>query len=171
MYGFHTSKPEVAIASAMVYWCYRCRSASSQATGMETWKRVQAIAQNAARPSEDLDDYLEQLCRLLSVDSLRPDVWRQIVGCSDRIAILRADRRDDGTIGDIQEIESDQAIAFDTWNELLDHHRSDGLTDDDVLRTAEKYPHVIATLVRLRRDQDFEIGIDDTPETITVTAL
>ena len=171
MYGFHTSKPEIAIAAAMVYWCYRCRSQASQANGTETWRRTQSIIQNAARPSEDLDSYLEELCRLFAVENLRPAEWRRIVGSGDRVVMLRANRNQDGTVGDIQEIDSDQAIAFDTWNELLDYHRPSGLTDDDVIRTAEKYPHVIAAIVRLRRDEDIAVGVEDTIDTINVTVV
>ena len=165
LYGFQHPKPEVAIAAAMVYWCYRCRDHRSQVNGLEAWKRLTNCIQNAARPSEDLDAYLEQLCRLLYVENLRPDVWRAIVSPADRVTMVRVHRGSDGAIQEIQELEADAAIAFETWHDLLNYHRPDGLTEDDILRTAEQYPHIIAAVVRLRRDQDLALGRSDRDET------
>lgn len=164
MYGFATSKPPIAIAAAMAYWCYRCRHRNSQANGLDTWKRVTAIVQNAARPAEDLDAYLEQLCRLFWVENLRPDEWRRIVNPQSRVTMVRVTRAADGSLGDIQEVAADQAIAFETWNDLVDYHRPDGLDDDTVIRTAERYPHVVAAMVRLRRDTDLQLNLGDRVE-------
>ena len=161
MLGFATNKPEVAIAAALVYWAYKCRSSATQVNGIKTWERLTNITQNAARPAEDLDGYLEQLCRLMAGNSLRPAVWQSIVQSGDRQVVLRVTKDSEGRIGDIQEIESDRALAFESWNELVDHYAPQGLTQDDVIRTAERYPHVVAAMVRLRRDEDLALGQAD----------
>lgn len=170
IYGIPSvSDPTTAIAASLTYWVFRCRDRDkSPAMGLKTWEYLQSSIRNAAIPSRDVDDYLQNLCNKLIVAHLRPAELTWIL--QPEQVVLRARRNPDGTLGDIQERESDQVLVFTGWQDLLEELKPQGITDRHILKLCREKPHIIATYCRVRFEEDRALGKDTPVEAIEVEA-
>ena len=167
MYGIETEDKATAIASALSYWVFRCRDkAKSPAMGLKTWEYFQSSIQNAAIPSRSIDDYIENLAKKLIVAHLNPKEWTRII--APKQVILRASINEDGSMGDIQQIDSDQHLQWIGWQDILNSLKPEGIGDRHILNMCKSKPHVITTFCRVRFECDRALNIPDEPETLDV---
>lgn len=148
-----------ALASALTYWVFRCRDRSrSPAMGIKTWEYLQSSIKNAAIPARDVDSYLQNLCSRLVVAHLRPAELTWIL--QPEQVILRVTRNPDGTLGNIQERESDQPLVFKGWQDILEELKPQGVTERHVLKLCREKPHIVTTYCRVRFEEDRAVGKD-----------
>jgi hypothetical protein len=168
MLGFLTEDKPIALASALTYWCFRCRVNNSPANGLKTWDYMQSSIQNAAIPSRTLNDYIVQLCHKLIVPTLKPQLWRKIVVPTQ--VVLRAALSDDGAIGDLQQLDKDQGMAWQTWEQILDSWKVQyGITERHVLKECLFKPQLVALYVRLKHEEEKALWLNqEEEETIDV---
>ena len=167
MYGIETEDKATALASALSYWVFRCRDkAKSPAMGLKTWEYFQSSIKNAAIPSRDIDDYIEALTNKLIVAHLNPKEWTRIV--SPNQVILRASVNLDGSMGDIQQVDSDQSLQWLGWQDILNSLKPEGIGDRHILNMCKSKPHIITTFCRVRFECDRALNIPDEPETLDV---
>ena len=173
MYGIETEDKTTALASALSYWVFRCRDkGKSHAMGLKTWEYFQSSIQNAAIPSRNIDDYIENLAKKLIVAHLNPKEWTRII--APKQVVLRATVNDDGSMGDIQQIDSDQNIDlwWLGWNDILAKLKhTHGISDRHILNMCKSKPHVITTFCRVRFESDRALNIpEETENTLDVEA-
>lgn len=169
MFGISTNDKSTAIATAISYWVFRCRDKNkSPAMGLKTWEFFQNSIQNAAIPSRNLDDYIENLCKKLIVNHLTPKEWTRIIAPNQ--VILRASVNSDGSMGEIQQIDSDQHLQWWGWQDILNSLKPEGIQDRHILNVCKSKPHIIATFSRIRFESDRALNIPDEPETLDVGA-
>lgn len=165
MFGVKTNQPDIALASALSYWCFRCRDrAKSPAMGLKTWEYLQSSVTNSAIPSRNLNDYIENLSNKLIVPTLKPKEWAFIINPQQKIQRINQD----GAIYEFFDDQNNLGLQFIDWNDLLNSLASQGITDRKVLQSIIKYPHVITTYVRVRYEEDKAIGHEEIEETIEV---
>ena len=153
MLGFATEDRITSLAAALSYWVFRCRDNSSAANGLKTWEYMQSSIQNAATPSRSLSDYLVNLSLKLSVPTLKPNIWRQIVQPNQ--VVLRAAVSEDGSLGDLQQFNKDQALAYQDWEQLIHQWRIEyGITERHVLRVCLNRPQIVTLYVRLKHEEE-----------------
>jgi hypothetical protein len=164
MYGIEVNDKTTALACALSYWVFRCRDkAKSPAMGLKTWEYFQSSIQNSAIPSRNIDDYIENLAKKLVVAHLNPKEWTRIV--SPNQVILRASMNEDGSIGEIQQIDSDRHLQWLGWQDILSSLKPQGIGDRHILNLCKSKPHVIATYCRIRFESDRALNIPEEPET------
>ena len=169
MYGIDTDDKVTALASALSYWVFRCRDkARSPAMGLKTWEYYQSSIQNAAIPSRDIDSYLENLCKRLIVPHLNPKEWTRIIAPSQ--VVMRASVNADGSMGDIQQRDSDQHLVWLGWQDILNQLKPEGIADRHILAICRSKPHVITTFCRVRFEVDKALNTPDTIEVETIDA-
>lgn len=170
MYGIETEDKATAIASALSYWVFRCRDkGKSPAMGLKTWEYFQSSIQNAAIPSRSIDDYIENLAKKLIVAHLNPKEWTRII--APKQVILRASVNDDGSMGDIQQMDSDQHLQWLGWQDILNSLKPEGISDRHILNMCKSKPHVITTFCRVRFECDRALNIpEETENTLDVEA-
>tara|TARA_R110002126_G_scaffold114384_1_gene252973 strand:- start:1081 stop:1602 length:522 start_codon:yes stop_codon:yes gene_type:complete len=170
MYGIETEDKATALASALSYWVFRCRDkGKSPAMGLKTWEYFQSSIQNAAIPSRNIDDYIENLAKKLIVAHLNPKEWTRII--APKQVILRASVNDDGSMGDIQQIDSDQHLQWIGWQDILNSLKPEGIGDRHILNMCKAKPHVITTFCRVRFECDRALNIpEETENTLDVEA-
>lgn len=165
MFGINsTSDPQIALASCLTYWAFRCRDkGKSPAMGTKTWEYLQSSICNASIPSRGIDDYLQNLCNKLIVACLRPKELTWIVK-PDRV-ILRAQISDSG-LGEIQQLENDplEIILVSGWEDLFNSLKPQGTTERDIVRVCKEKPNIIATHVRVRFEEDRTLGKQETED-------
>ncbi len=137
-----------------------------------TWEYFQSSIQNAAIPSRSIDDYIENLAKKLIVAHLNPKEWTRII--APKQVVLRATVNDDGSMGDIQQIDSDQNIDlwWLGWNDILAKLKyTHGISDRHILNMCKSKPHVITTFCRVRFECDRALNIpEETENTLDVEA-
>lgn len=164
MYGIETEDKPTALASALSYWVFRCRDkGKSPAMGLKTWEYFQSSIQNAAIPSRNIDDYIENLAKKLIVNHLNPKEWTRIIQPNQ--VILRASVNADGSMGDIQQVDSDQSLQWFGWQQILESLKPEGIGDRHILKICREKPHIITTFCRVRFESDRALNIPDEPET------
>ena len=88
--------------------------------------------------------------------------------------VLRATVNDDGSMGDIQQIDSDQNIDlwWLGWNDILAKLKyTHGISDRHILNMCKSKPHVITTFCRVRFECDRALNIpEETENTLDVEA-
>jgi len=157
MFGIQTEDKATAIAAALSYWVFRCRDrAQTPAMGVKTWEYLQSSIANAAIPSRTVDDYLENLCKKLVISSLRPQQLAWII--QPNVAVLQAVRNEDGSLGEIKEFKNDQEHPFIGWQHLLNDLKREGITERHIVGLCREKPHIVATYVRVRYEEDKQIG-------------
>lgn len=158
MYGTQAKQPEVALATALTYWVFRCRDkAKSPAMGIKTWEYLQSSIKNSAIPSRTLDDYIETLANKLIVPTLKPKEWSFVISPDIRIQRINNE-------GQIMEFFADQenlGLKFISWNDILTSLAPQGITDRKILGVCLKYPHIITTYTRVRYEEDKAIGQEE----------
>jgi len=170
MYGIGTEDRVTALASALSYWVFRCRDkGKSPAMGLKTWEYFQSSIQNAAIPSRSIDDYIENLAKKLIVAHLNPKEWTRII--APKQVILRASVNEDGSMGDIQQIDSDQHLQWLGWQDILNSLKPEGISDRHILSLCKSKPHIITTFCRVRFESDRALNIpEETENTLDVEA-
>lgn len=168
MYGIETKDKPAALSSALSYWVFRCRDKSkSPAMGLKTWEYFQSSIQNAAIPSRNIDDYIENLSKKLIVNHLNPKEWTRII--APRQVILRASVNEDGSMADIQQMDSDQHLQWLGWQDILNSLKPEGIGDRHILNMCKSKPHVITTFCRVRFECDRALNIpEETENTLDV---
>ena len=166
IYGFEARDRVQALACSIAYWCFVCRDKNkSAAMGLKTWEYLQSSLVNAAIPSRNLDDFIEQLCKKLTVLHLNPIAYSRIVSPEQRIVRINLD-------GEIMEYHADQEqekLKWLSWNEILASLQPEGVTYRHVLEQFKKYPSVLVAIIRLRHEEEkvLRINLEDL-ETIDV---
>ena len=173
MYGIETEDRVTALASALSYWVFRCRDkGKSPAMGLKTWEYFQSSIQNAAIPSRNIDDYIENLAKKLIVAHLNPKEWTRII--APKQVILRATVNDDGSMEEIQQKDCDQNIDlwWLGWNDILAKLKyTHGISDRHILSLCKSKPHIITTFCRVRFESDRALNIpEETENTLDVEA-
>jgi len=159
MYGIKSLDPKVSLATALTYWCFKCRDRRrSPANGVETWNYLKSSITNAATPSKNLTDYIENLCKKLVVPSLRPVEWTRIIRPS--ITIQRV-VKEDGRILELYDDQDNEKLLFCSWEDIIAELTLQGITDRHILKTCLKYPSVICAFARVRYEEDKAIGQDE----------
>lgn len=157
-----------AAAAALTYWVFRCRDrAKSPAMGTKTWVYLESSIQNAAQTSTCIEDYLQGLADKL-ISHLRPSELTWVIN-PDQV-VFRVQRNADGSVGEIQERESDRDLSFMGWQDLLADIAPLGFTEWDVLELCRSKAGIIGVLVRLRFEEDRALGKDAPEEAIEVQA-
>jgi len=65
MFGIQTSSKEIAIATMITLWIFKCRdSGKTPAMGLKTWDYLNNSIKNSAIPSRSINDFIEQLSKL-----------------------------------------------------------------------------------------------------------
>lgn len=154
MLGINTEDKPIALASALTYWVFRCRDKQrSPANGIKTWEYVQTSIENAAIPSRNLNDYIHYLSKRLVVPTLKPKEWTRLV--QPQQVILRAAKAEDGNVGEIQQIDSDQSLVWESWEDIIKRWSIQfGITDRAVLRQCLEKSQIVALYVRLKHEED-----------------
>jgi len=152
--GINTEDKPIALASALTYWVFRCRDKQrSPANGIKTWEYVQTSIENAAIPSRNLNDYIHYLSKRLVVPTLKPKEWTRLV--QPQQVILRAAKAEDGNVGEIQQIDSDQSLVWESWEDIIKRWSIQfGITDRAVLRQCLEKSQIVALYVRLKHEED-----------------
>lgn len=158
-----------AAAAALTYWVFRCRDrAKSPAMGTKTWTYLESSIQNAAQTATCIEDYLQALADKL-VSHLRPAELTCVIQPNQ--VVFRVSRNADGSMGEIQERESDRDLAWMGWQDLLSDIQPDGFTEWDVLELCRIKASIVQVLVRLRFEEDKMLGKDAPEEAIEVEAV
>ena len=168
MFGFTTEDRPLALASALTYWAFRCRDKQkSPANGLKTWEYLQSSIENAAIPARDLNDYLVYLSKKLIVPTLKPAEWRRLVK-PDQI-VIRATPEADKSLGDIVQLDQDQALAWESWEEIINRWSIQyGITQRHVLRQCLSRAQIVSLHCRLKHEEDKLIWQQPEEETIDV---
>lgn len=154
-----------AAAAALTYWVFRCRDRRrSPAMGTKTWIYLESSIRNSAETSTCLEDYLQSLADKL-VSHLRPAELTWIIQPQQRILRVNID----GTV--IQELESDRALTFMGWHDLLEDIKPEGYSEWDMLELCRTKTGIINVLVRLRFEEDRALGRSEPEEAIEVEAV
>lgn len=164
-YGISQARDKAyGMAAALSYWVFKCRDrAKSPAMGTKTWTYLEASIRNSAEVSTTLEDYLQYLADKLQ-SNLRPAVLSEIIKPKQRILRINADG------SEIQELTSDQTLAFMGWHDLLADIAPDGFTEWDVLELCRAKAGIIQVLCRLRFEEDRAIGADVPDDYLEVEA-
>lgn len=157
-YGIgNVSDRAYAAATALTYWVFKCRDrAKSPAMGTKTWTFLESSIQNAAEVSPNLEGYLQKLCNAL-IAHLRPQVLADIVQPEQRIVRVNS-------LGEIQEMDTDQTLRFMGWRDLVLDIAQDGFTEWDILELCRTRASIIQVLCRLRFEEDRALGNDSVLE-------
>ena len=143
MYGIETEDRVTALAAALSYWAFRCRDkAKSPAMGLKTWEYFQSSIQNAAIPSRNIDDYLENIAKKLIVPHLNPREWTRII--------------------------TGQTAQWVGWQDILNSLKSEGISDRHILKMCREKSHIITTFCRVRFESDRAQNIPDESEALDV---
>lgn len=166
IYGISQAKDRCyAAAAALTYWVFRCRDkGKSPAMGTKTWTYLESSIRNSAETSTSLEDYLQSLADKL-ISHLRPAELNWIINPVQRILRINAD----GT--QIQELDSDRALAFMGWQDLLEDIKPEGFSEWDVLELCRTKAGIINVLTRLRFEEDRILGKSEPEEAIEVEAV
>jgi len=168
MYGIKSTDPKISLATALTYWCFKCRKRNPPVVKpVDTWNYLKSSIANAATPSKNLNDYIENLGKKLLVPSLRPVEWTRII--RPKITIQRV-VKEDGRILELYEDQENEELLFYSWEDILIELAPLGITERHILKTCLKYPSVICAFARVRYEDDKAIGqeIELESETIDV---
>lgn len=169
LYGIpQISDKKMALAAALTYWVFRCRDRQkSPAMGLKTWEFLQSSVQNAVIPARTLEDYLEGLANKLVINHLKPKELTFVLQPNQTIQRLDPD----GTILELEKDQDNLGLQFQSWRQIMDSLKIEGITDRHILQTILKYPHLVVTYVRVRFEEDKAIGEEESLEPlIEVTA-
>ena len=157
-YGIGNAKDRCyGLAAALTYWVFKCRDrAKSPAMGTKTWTFLESSIQNSAEVSTCIEDYLQRLSTAL-ISHLRPAELTKIVNPEQRIIRVNAD------LTEMQELTTDEHLAFLGWHDLLDDIAQDGFEEWHVLEVCRSKSMVIHVLCRRRFEDDRALG-QDTPD-------
>lgn len=147
MYGIQTEDEKLALASALSYWIFRCRDKTrSPANGLKTWEYLQSSIINAAIPSRSVNDYIETLTKRLIVPHLNPNEWMRIISNGEILD-------DSHWVG---------------WENILESLKPFGVRERHIIDACREKSHIVATLCRVRHEQDRSSHISeiDTLETL-----
>ena len=164
-YGISNAKDRCyGLAAALTYWAFKCRDrVKSPAMGTKTWTFLETSVRNSAEVSTCIEDYLQLLSTALC-SSLRPAELTKIVNPQQRIIRVNAD------LSEMQELTTDEGIAFVGWHDLLDDIAQDGFTEWDILEVCRTKATIIQVLCRLRFEDDRTLGQDTPDDTLEVEA-
>ena len=154
-----------AAAAAMTYWVFKCRDrAKSPSMGTKTWTYLESSIRNSAEASTTIEEYLQKLSdRLMS--HLRPIELTKISQPTQRVMRVNADG------SELQELETDQSLVFEGWQDLIALVGQDGFTEWDLLELCRAKTTIVQVICRLRFEEDRALGMDAPEETIEVEAI
>jgi hypothetical protein len=171
MLGFLTEEKPLGLASALTYWAFRCRDKQrSPAMGIKTWEYLQSSIENAAIPSRSINDYLVHLGKKLIVPTFQPKEWRRLF--DSKQVVLRASRLEDGSVGDLLEVTTDQAVNWQSWETILKQWGVEfGITERHILKECLTKSQMVSLYCRLKHEEDKLLSTyekEDNVETIDV---
>ena len=100
-----------------------------------------------------------EVAKKLIVAHLNPKEWTRII--APKQVILRASVNDDGSMGDIQQMDSDQHLQWLGWQDILNSLKPEGISDRHILNMCKAKPHVITTFCRVRFECDRALNIPE----------
>jgi len=160
MFGISTNDPVTALAVALTYWVFRCRSkTTSPAMGLKTWTYLQSSITNASLPARQVDDYIAGLCQRLIVPHLNPMEWSRIIAPKQRI--LRAQLNEDGTVRELQEmpeLESYLPLQWAGWEDLMRMH---GISERQILALCRTKSYLVASYCRVRHEEEKALNLPE----------
>jgi len=183
-YGMNNAmNPAVGVMAAISYALYLGRGNSTQAKGIDTWERVKNCIANAALDAETVDDYIGKLGRLLDSPTLSPNLLAWVVspkpGQSFMVYHVPAIGKDLGdslqeafdppvvvrltpSTGDIQQIDSDQSLAYGSYRTLIaDACARMRCTEDTLLEVCRgDRALIIASLCQLRNEESKKAKVE-----------
>lgn len=165
-YGIGNCKDQsYGVAAALTYWVFKCRDrVKSPAMGVKTWSFLESSIQNSAEVSTCIEDYLQRLSTSL-ISHLRPAELSKIIKPEQRIIRVNAD------LSEVQELTSDEQIAFVGWHDLLNDIAPHGFSEWDVLELCRTKATIIQVLCRLRFEDDRALGQDTPDDILEVEAI
>jgi len=168
MFGMQANEKAIAMGAALSYWVFRCRDREkTPAMGVKTWEYLQTSIKNSAIPARTIDSYLENLSKNLVVaGSLRPKDFSWII--QPNIVVLQAQKNEDGSLGEIKEFDTYQENPFLGWQQLLNDLKKEGIRERHIIKECREKPHIITTYVRIRYEEDKQIGKTEEEEAIDV---
>ena len=76
---------------------------------------------------------------------------------------------EDGSMADIQQMDSDQHLQWLGWQDILNSLKPEGIGDRHILNMCKSKPHVITTFCRVRFECDRALNIpEETENTLDV---
>jgi hypothetical protein len=168
MLGFQTEDRPLALASALTYWTFRCRDKMrSPANGIKTWEYLQSSIENSAIPSRTINDYLVQLSKKLIVPTFYPKEWRRLFDAKQ--VVLRATKLDDGGVGDLQQVDSDQHLNWQSWEPIIKEWSVKyGITERHILKECLTKSQLVALYCRLKHEEDKVLSTYEKDEVETI---
>lgn len=152
-------------AAALTYWVFKCRDrGKSPAMGTKTWTYLESSIRNSAEASVTVEEYLQKLSDKL-MSHLRPVELTKILQPQQRIMRMNFDG------SELQELDADQALIFEGWQDLLTLIAQDGFNEWDLLELCRAKTTIVQVICRLRFEEDRALGQDAPEETIEVEAI
>ena len=168
MLGIQTNDRSIALAAAITYWVFRCRDKQrSPANGIKTWEYLQSSIENAAIPSRNLNDYIQFFCKKLIVPTLNPKEWTKLI--NPQQVILRATKNEDGSIGELQQLDKDQILIWQGWDEIIKQWNLEfGITDRHILKQCLEKSQIITLYTRVKYEEDKVLWLEKQDNEATI---
>lgn len=149
LYGIPGNRDRAtAFASAITYWVFSCRDRKrSRAQGLDKWSQLQTCIQNAAIPSQSVQQYISQLSDRLTVPTLILSRFTRMLAHPDNEqSIWIGDRAGN----ELRQLTPDvtQTKIFVSPDELLHDLMLQGITERQILKLCKPVrfggtPHII----------------------------